>query len=407
MMSSLKRERLPQAMVVFLWLCAALTLLSLGDATVQSLHYGLAKGAHLIFPPDPFYDLGDYRDRFLLRHSQQFFTSHGYPWFYPAPAIFVLYPFYLLDELHVPHLYVAAYVTVAMALVLIAGVLFHRRLRKAGATAHATTWFVVIAMASSWSVYIALQRGNIEILLWPLLAAGIWLAERGRWMRAAILIGAVASVKIYPLLFLGLFLRTKRWKEIGVGLTVFAAVTLLALYFLEPNLADSFRRTMAGVNRWTTDYAVRMAPNGYDHSLFGQIKRVVAPSQVASALRIYLVVAGVVTSAWFLLRIAWLPLVNQALFLACAAVLLPPASFDYTLGLVNIPLAWLSVLAVQAEHKGSKTKGTMAAFILLAFVTAPETFAVVNGEFLASILKAVCLFGLLVVASVMRIEERV
>ncbi len=213
-----------------------------------------------------------------------------------------------------------------------------------------------MAAVFSWPFYFALERGNIEAVTWLLLAGGVWAIARERWMVAAVLLGVAASVKIYPGLMFAVFLRPKRWKEIGVGLLTAVVLTLASLRFLEPDVLLAWHGVVDGVGAWTRDYAGIFDPVylAYDHSAFELLKALVPGQHPAYDLLMgrYLAVAAGVTLVLFFGRVIRLPRINQVLFVTVASVLLPPASFDYTLVNLYVPFAWLVLLTPDERNRG-------------------------------------------------------
>jgi len=394
-----EREGMPTGLRWFLWASALLTAASAVATAWFCARGGLQYGLHWIFPAEAFFDLGDYRQHMPYLHSQQFFTIGDYPWYYPAPAIFVLEPFYALERFHVRHLGFAAYLLAALAGSAYAARMFYRRLVEAGLTARAARWFLGVVGLTAYPVYFALQRGNIEALLWLLLAAGCWSCARKRWLMAAVLFGLAGSVKLYPLLFLALMIRPRKYKEMVAGAAVFAASTVAGMWVLEPDVVDSAKRVAAGIHEWTVDYAQTLGFDAAaaDHSIFQGIKQITQGlhPNYAREMNVYLVVAGVVAMFCFLLRGLKMPMVNQVLFLTCGMVMLPPASFDYTLNALYIPLAWLAVAEVQSWRMGREIAGMRWVMALLAVAMGWDVFLVVGGQLYAGLGRMVAMVGLM------------
>jgi hypothetical protein len=291
----------------------------------------------------------------------------------------------------------------------------------AGAPIGCAKKFVIAAVLSSWPIYFALQRGNIEALTWFLLAAAVWAYAKDKWILAAILLGVAASFKIYPVLFFALFLGRRRFKELAAGIATAGVVTVAGLWFLEPNLVDSAHRVARGVREWTQDYSTiyDTSSQGYDHSIFNIIKNALhalRPGPVGSyhphtggpygpQLHIYLLFAGVIATVWFFARIWKLPRTNQILFLTCAMIVLPPTSFDYNLTSIYIPWAWLVLVAIEQHQEKKSVPYFTAVMCLLALVLSPETFLVRNGFLYAGVLKAICLVMLMLLASMIRFPD--
>ncbi len=329
--------------------------------------------------PFPGFDFYDYTPRFAYLHQRLFFTAqNSFPWIYPAPAIFVLYPFYRVSSPTQWHVGYALFALLATALSLCCGYRLGIALIRRGLTRKQV--FLLLGMTSvlGWPFYFALQRGNIEVLLWAGLAAAVYLMVTGRSAAGALVLGIVGSVKTYPLFFIGLLLVQKRYKECCLALGAALAVTLVALRFLESDMRDAWSQIRTGVAQWTNITTGQYFASGIgpDHSLLGLLRQCTFGAILRSthALPVYLVSVGTLTAILFLARMPRLPALNQTLFLACAAVLLPPTSYDYTLLLLLIPWGWMVLLCAQKAQARQSTRMLTAPFLLFAVALAPLTF---------------------------------
>jgi hypothetical protein len=420
--SQLGNKNLPVSLICYTSITVGLTILCIFTCIVHSvLLHNWHAGFRTIYPELAKFDFIDYYSRSFYLHSQEFFSYNDYPWYYPAPAIFVLNPFYHLPgPKPVAEGYIL-YVLFTVFLLLVSARWLLKSIVAAGAPIGCARKFVIAAIFSSWPIYFALQRGNIEAFTWFLLAAAVWAYAKDKWMLAAILIGLAASIKIYPVLFLALFLGRRRFKELAVGIATAGVVTVAGLWFLEPNLVDSARRVAQGVREWTQDYSTIYDPfgQGYDHSIFNVIKNILFALHPGPAgpyhphtsgpygpeLSIYLLSAGIIATVWFFALIWKLPRTNQILFLACAMIVLPPASFDYNLNSIYIPWAWLVLVAIEQHQEKKSVPYFTAVMCLLALVLAPETFLGLNGFFYAGVFKAICLVLLMLLASMIRFPD--
>lgn len=347
-------------------------------------------------PPLPFFDFYIFMDRMHLVHHAAFFGPWSYPWMYPAPAA-PLYAF----------LYLFCFGGnwfwgwLALALLTIGGCLFAIFKLARFRPASDILPFYFACLLLSWTIYNSLQRGNIESLLWLVLAAGIWQFARGHWTAAAVLIGVAGAFKIYPILCLALFIPRRKWKECALGLAVMAAVTIFSLWFINPDLRFAFQHVSAGVHLFTVMYArqTELGQGIFDHSAFELLKYVTRPSPaaVASLMNLYLVIAGCLMAVIFFTRILRMPLTNQVIFLIVAGVFLPPASFDYTLQNLYIPFAMVVLGVVSGSIRDSRLR--YALLTIFAVELAPLTFIRIEGVIANGVVKSLGLLLLLIVAA--------
>ncbi len=386
---------LPRALVGFSALSLLFTVLSLARAFGERLRDGKFRQFEALAPPLPGADFFVFMDRMPFVHHAAFFTRPGYPWTYPAPAAplyALLYTFCRNGQL--------LWGWSVLFLITLAGCLIGVvRLSRAANTRGAGLFFS-LALLTAWPVYISLQRGNIESWLWLILACGLWAFAQGRWRLAAALIGLAGAFKIYPLLCLALFLRDRRWKEIGLGIGVAGIVTVASLWFINPDIGFAFRNVSASVALFTKLYAggVGSGQAIFDHSAFELLKVTtrIGGTSVQRWLHVYLLVAGAVMLLLFFLRVRNLPVLNQVLFLIAASVFLPPASFDYALQSLYIPWAWLCLLMIRQQPAERPWHYVLMA--LFAVELAPMTFAHWNGTSVNGLTKGIALLALIVVS---------
>ena len=87
-------------------------------------------------------------------------------------------------------------------------------------------------------VLLAIDRGQIHLLLFSLLLLGLTLSikEGGNLTWGAILIAAAISMKLTPVFFLLLFVRKRHWRELKISLISLAGFLLLPLAYLSSGL---------------------------------------------------------------------------------------------------------------------------------------------------------------------------
>jgi hypothetical protein len=115
-------------------------------------------------------------------------------------------------------------------------------------------------------------------------------------------------------------------------------------------------------------------------------------------------VCAVVGVILYFLRIRTLPRANQILALAVVSILLPPVSSDYTLVYLYIPWGVLVLVSISLNNV-RKVRGLVFCFVCMAFLMAPESFAVIHGIRIAGQLKAIVLLILFIVSITYPFED--
>ncbi len=353
----------------------------------------------MLFLNDPLTDIVCYSARFASLHTRAFFFAPNQAWTYPAPCAFVYSFIYRLTPLLGAHNVTHVYLLVCILLLGIVGCAFGLLLLRAGLEWKRAILFSSGILLVSWPIYFSIERGNIEVFLWPVLAVALAAYTLGRWDLAAIGIGFIAAFKIYPILLLGLFLPARRYRQMLEGVLVAGLTSLAGLRFLYHDVAYSGRYTLKGISKFVSLYSsVYMADaGGVDHSAWALFKYSLRnhPHLMASLVPKYTVLAGLL-AAWFYFTHIWtLPRFNQLLALCSLMVLLPATSFDYTLQAMYIPFVWLCLATVRARMTGTPLRGTMSYFTAFGLLFGPLIFIrgrqfTINGQ-----LKALVLFYLL------------
>jgi hypothetical protein len=240
----------------------------------------------------------------------------------------------------------------------------------------------------------------MEFVVWASLAVGLWAFWTERPWLAAALFGFAISLKIFPFVFLGLFLKRKQYREIAFGLLVSGVTTILCLWLVCPNVRYSFQQTSLGLDQFREVYMLHVLPaeSGFDHSLFCLIKRLIPawrrPEIVSRLLTGYLATAALVGTVIFFVRIRKLPVVNRVLCLSVAAILLPPVSYDYTLLHLYAPF-FLVVFFAMEQHQRPRPQLKII-LGLFAFLLSAQEEWIYHGLRYAGQLKAIALLGLFI-----------
>ena len=340
-----------------------------------------------------------FRRRFAAYGTPGFYTAPDpLPFTYPAPMTLVYQLFY--GHTPRPHL---AFLIASIAAYLVAAALFARALVKRNIRTGTAFSFAGTLFVLSSPAMLQLFLANMEVAVWILVALGMWAYARHRNWSASICFGLAASLKIFPFVYFALLLSRKKYKEIALGALLFAAVTLLSLHLLGPDIAAANRGIRVGLKYFQDVYVFMFhAPeSGIDHSLFALIKLSLYHWRRTDLLplifRPYLLITASIGVLLYLLRIRHLPMFNQVLAIAVAAVLLPPVSHDYTLLHLYTPFVILALgmVTTPPDRRNQQLATALLACFLLLFSS--ENYLIHHGIRFAGQLKAcvlLLLFGI-------------
>ena len=370
----------------FLRWVISLTFISTIYCVVMRLvfHLGYPYDWPFFMPQVRFSDFTIFREKFALFHTAAFFTT-GFPINYPA-AMTVIYEMsfrfagpYALD----------VFLIAAVLGFVIPAVLFGRALEKRGLSVPAATAFVGIVLVSSWPALAILDRANVEVFVWMALAFGTWAYAREKEWTAAAMFGFAAALKLFPFVFLALFLTRKKFPKLVFGGLVFGAVTLLSLAILGPTIPIAYHGLALGMASFKANYMAKYLPNegGLDHSILAFCKAILATvlrhhSDRASraALKVYLPLTAAGGLLLYFLRIRKLPWRNQLLALTIVSIYFTPFSGDGTLLHLYYSFALCSFLAIDAWKRQIEIPGLRIIFLCFAWLFSIESFFIFAGH---------------------------
>ena len=99
----------------------------------------------------------------------------------------------------------------------------------------------------TYPVLSALDRGNIQFLTIGLIVLAMYLRRQQRWACAGICLGIAIGLKVYPVLFLFLFLRRKSWKSTWFAIGTAATVTAIPLLLFDGGVGKNVRALLSNL----------------------------------------------------------------------------------------------------------------------------------------------------------------
>lgn len=202
--------------------------------------------------------------------------------------------------------------------------------------------FILTVM--SYPVLFEMDRANFESLTFLLIAACVLLIGRGKFGLSVLPLAFAVAMKGYPIVFLGLYLPDKKYREAASVVVLSAALCLAGLSVWHGGLRQNISGFSTGLQIFLNDYVIRGAGTAgtrLNCSLFAPLGLLDSnPTFIRQALLYF--DGFVLVCGGFLL---WLIAAKKAAgwklqyLLAAAALLLTPISYDYKLLVLFIPLA--------------------------------------------------------------------
>lgn len=243
----------------------------------------------------------------------------------------------------------------------------------------------------NYPVLLMLDRGNVEGLILLFLAAAILLARREAWVISAVLIGAAAAMKGYPVLFVLVLLGARRYRDSVIAVGTAGLLTLLSLLSFSGGLVNNVEAMLAAGRGFNStadnEFGVQHGSSlrGLASALAELLPTWPSLGGVATAVSLALVVMG----AAAVLSGRLFPWQSCAVVAALTVVALPVA-FDYRLVLLVVPL-----LLMLGQPPGLLR---FPALLVLGLLLVPKALPTLYGEVGLSALVNPILLLILVVA---------
>ena len=212
--------------------------------------------------------------------------------------------------------------------------------------------YLLVLLALSYPVLFVLERGNIEMVLFIVMAGFLYLYYVKGSVWCVGLLAIAISMKMFPAVFLVLLLADRRYRwtlyaVLGAACTALVSLALLAL-LLGRGYVDLIHTNVIALSEISRVYAVSFYGLPYGHSLWGLLVFLAGLAGIdqntfaAGAAFPYTILVFVAFAALavFVIRLVELPWQRVAL-LTVAALALPTVSADYRLLYAYLPLAML------------------------------------------------------------------
>jgi hypothetical protein len=223
----------------------------------------------------------------------------------------------------------------------------------------------------TYPVQLVLDRGNLEVVSFFLTSLFISEHQRGRTGRAILFLGSAIALKIFPIVFLAVYLRPLRLKQITQTLAIAVSLTVLSFMLLKRPIVENAIRFAEVL----TSYSANQVSEGIlgarlNPSMSAMLDVVAALtsgelSHLAFTLSKLPLALGIgATFLWTCVRKP-LPLWSVLVLSTAAMTLLPRTAADYRL------IYWLIPLAAFVRDAGS-TRAHRAMGVLFAILLMPK-----------------------------------
>ena len=117
------------------------------------------------------------------------------------------------------------------------------------------TQIIVSSVILTGPMISLLDRGNLQLLLVALCLVAVHAFNRKKFILSAVLFGLVIAMKAYPVIFLILFIRAKRWRDLFISVSTAFIATWLPLIFYSGSPIQILKSVWENIRIWGDVYA--------------------------------------------------------------------------------------------------------------------------------------------------------
>ena len=214
---------------------------------------------------------------------------------------------------------------------------------------------VLVALTFPPATY-NLWHGQINTVIFLLLALALREWQRGRWTRFAVVVGIAAGIKLVPVVLLVLLLRRSRLRALLAGAATLAATFAVGVAALGTSVTAQWVTGVLPVLSRDNGWVDNNSWNGLANRLLGHsVLTVQPPSPATHVLTILLLLATVGVVLWVSRRRAATPAEHAAQLAVAVGAMVLVGSVDWFPVSVHllIPLAAAVALAVERRRTGA------------------------------------------------------
>jgi hypothetical protein len=223
---------------------------------------------------------------------------------------------------------------------------------------------ILILAFLTYPVMFAMERANLDCLIFVLMALFLVNYLNRRHVLACILLSSVIAMKAYPAVFILLYLKERRFYSAAACILLPCLLTVIALSSFHAGFTHSLHRYQQIAEIYQGKQALYTDRMTLSSSLFQFVKMIyayvarlhdfslaaylVTLKKILFIYEVVTVVAGIFI-AWFFLRcemVFW----KQVMLLTLIMILFPPISGDYKLLFLFFPFLLFATSDVKEQH---------------------------------------------------------
>ena len=248
--------------------------------------------------------------------------------------------------------------------------------------------FTIIA-GMTYPVLFSLDRANLDMYLFLLLFGFVVLFQKGRFVLSSLLLSMAIAMKLYPMVFIFLFIKEKKYKEIAYTIAATLCISMVSLWSFQGGISENLQGMLSAFQGFNQDYS-RAAGLQHNVSYYGVLKLVTmgyyyAVQGVRDIAAVSILANGVLKIPYMLFVVLLFAFVvlhvlkyeqtfwKNVYLLSAAMILLPHVSFDYKLIHMLIP----TILFLKDESWTPFCKGYL---VLFGIMLIPNNYLYIKGD---------------------------
>lgn len=238
---------------------------------------------------------------------------------------------------------------------------------------------IIVAVMISGPMISTLDRGNVSLFLTGLCIMGLLKLKKGDQYGSALMFGLAGAMKLYPILFLGIFLHRRALRPVSYGVSAFVAATILPLFFFDGGFLKNSRELLHQfIGASNQDHALSIqAYNNSFFALFCSIRELNVPllSEISDLIIGNYLFFVTLLAVIFVLVSAKSAQEWQILLLACGLMTGGPTVSGYYVYLLYLVPLFAVFSSIQSTNV---TVWERASVWMIAVIFVPKGFSILN-----------------------------
>jgi hypothetical protein len=271
----LKRDNLQKALKRSLDASARLSVISgitlFGFIAAVIYHYYAGAYLNMTYPHNTF--LFNPVDKFNDFYNQLKIVKNFNPYYETGGVEAVYFPFsYLIIYLYS----LIRPFTLSLAVYSISFAVFvacYNYVNMKAKTDEIKNWIIMTLL--TYPFLFSIDRANFENLLFVFMALFIYFYQKRKYLLSVLFLSCAVGMKLYPILFVLLFISDKKYKEVVYVLVLSLLMTLVSMIVLKGGFVASMNGVLNGLEYHKINYGIGDAGLHYNSSIYGMIKAII------------------------------------------------------------------------------------------------------------------------------------